>query len=117
MDNGLLNGVIVLDLKKAFDRVDHQILIRKLSMYGLHGLTLEWLKSYLKNRRQICKVNHVMSKQHVIRCGVPQGSNLSPLISFYINDLPKCLEETKVSMFGDDTNLSTIGKTVKELES
>ncbi len=60
MDNGLLNAVLFVDLKKAFDFVDHQILINKLALYGIRGITLNWFKSYLSNRKQnlICKVNN-----------------------------------------------------------
>ena len=118
MDEGFLNGVIFLDLKKAFDCVNHNILIRKLSIYGVRGQALEWFKSYLNNRKQICKNNQVVSEQHTIRCGVPQGSNLGPLLFvLYINDLPHCLDDASASMFADDTNLTTKGKTIEEVEA
>jgi hypothetical protein len=71
-----------LDLKKAFDcgRHDHDILIKKLSYFGCKGTTLNWFKSYLTNRKQMCKVNQVTSQPRIIRCGVPQGSNLGPIL-------------------------------------
>ena len=107
MDKGLLNGIIFLDLKKAFDCVNHDILIKKLSHIGCRGTTLNWFKSYLTNRKQTCKVNQTTSKCRTIRCGVPQGSDLGPILFLiYINDLPNCLKTTTASMFADDTNLT-----------
>ena len=69
----LLNGIIFLDLKKAFDCVDLDILIKKLSYFGCKGTTLNWFRSYLTNRKQMCKVNQVTSQPRTIRCSVPQG--------------------------------------------
>ena len=72
MDRGYLNGVIFLDLKKAFDCVDHEILLKKLILYGCNGLTLDWFRSYLTNRTQMCKIAQTVSSPAVITCGVPQ---------------------------------------------
>ena len=80
MDKGYLNGVIFLDLKKAFDCVNNDILIRKLKLYGCSENTLCWFKSYLTNRSQMCKIGRTISQERVIRCGVPQGSTLGPLL-------------------------------------
>ena len=80
MDNSLLNGVLFLDLKKAFDCVDHQVMLNKLALYCIRGITLNWFKSYLSNRKQICKVNNIFSDIKPINTGVPQGSNLGPLL-------------------------------------
>ena len=80
MDQGQINGVIFLDLKKAFDTVDHQILLSKLQAYGIRGLTLKWFQSYLDQRKQICMLNNFKSDTETICCGVPQGSNLGPLL-------------------------------------
>ena len=118
MDNGLLNGVLFLDLKKAFDCVDHQILLNKLALYGIRGITLNWFKSYLSNRKQICKVNNIFSDVKPIKTGVPQGSNLGPLLFLtYVNDLPNCLDSASASMFADDTNITITGQTVQELQT
>ena len=118
MDKGLVNGIIFLDLKKAFDCVDHNILTEKLMKFGCIGNTLNWFKSYLTNRKQMCKVNQTTSKSRTISCGVPQGSNLGPILFLlYVNDLPNCLKSTSASMFADDTNLTASGNTITELHN
>ena len=118
MDKGLTTGFLFLDLKRAFDTVDHKILISKLEKYGIRGTALHLFQSYLSDRKKICKLQNTMSKVVDITCGVPQGSNLGPLLFLlYINDLPNCPEETQASMFADDTNLFCQGKSSTEIES
>ena len=70
MDNGRYTANIFIDLKRAFDTVDHDILLAKLKIYGIENLELTWFTSYLTNRKQFCKVNGVCSKTKDIRCGV-----------------------------------------------
>ena len=97
----------------------HNILTEKLMKFGCIGNTLNWFKSYLTNRKQMCKVNQTRSKCRTISCRVPQCSNLGPILfSLYVNnDLPNCLKSTSAGMFADDTNLTASGHTIKELHN
>ena len=117
MDKGLINGVVFLDLKKAFDTVDHDILIKKLEFYGIKNNALRWFISYLSNRKQVCKVGMSMSNGVNITAGVPQGSNLGPLLFLlYINDLPNCLNSSVPALFADDTNLTASDASASEIQ-
>ena len=118
LDRKMFNLVVQVDLKKAFDTVDHQILLRKLEIYGIKHHALALLESYLSNRNQKCQINGYLSSKKMIKCGIPQGSILGPLFFLlYINDLPQCLSKTKPRLFADDTNLTTSGDSLPHLET
>ncbi len=109
--------IIFLDLKKAFDTIDHQILLSRLHAYGIRGNAFKWFQSYLDQRKQMCMLNNCKSNIETIRCGVRQGSNRGPLlILIYINDLPNCSEATHNNLFADDTILSCQGHSSAEIE-
>jgi len=79
---------IYLDLQKAFDTVDHYILLNKVYKYGIRGKVWDWFKSYLTNRKQFVAIGDINSVTEVLYCGVPQGSILGPLLFFiYVNDI------------------------------
>ena len=80
MDRGEYTGAIFVDLKKAFDTVDHKVLLKKLFDIGVRGLTLKWFENYLINRRIVTKVNNSISEEKHLTHGVPQGSILGPLL-------------------------------------
>ena len=116
MDEGLINGVVFLDLKKAFDTVDHGILLKKLFLYGVRGRAHDWFGFYLSNRTHYCQVNGKLSEPRTIITGIPQGSILGPLLFLvYKNDLPNCLKSADCDMFADDTQLGTANKDVKAI--
>ena len=105
MDLGKLVDLVFIDLKKAFDTVDHNILCKKLELYGVQQRKLSWFKSYLTNREQLCRVNGVDSEIGDIEVGAPQGSCLGHLLFLvYINDLPQAVQGSNVSMYADDTS-------------
>ena len=113
-----INAVVFLDLKKAFDTVDHEILLSKLNHYGIQGNAYKWFKSYLNKRTQICSVNGSLSSKCSLNCGVPQGTILGPLLFLiYINDLPNCLSRCQPRMYADDTNLTFAGDNVDDIQS
>uniref|UniRef100_A0A672J846 Reverse transcriptase domain-containing protein n=1 Tax=Salarias fasciatus TaxID=181472 RepID=A0A672J846_SALFA len=112
LDKGGAVGAIFLDLKKAFDTVNHNILMTKLSSHNISTETLDWFKSYLKNRKHCTRIKSTMSSFLDRSVGVPQGSVLGPLLfSVYINDLPAVCPEVHTQMYADDAVLYVHAKT------
>ena len=116
IDRGMISGVVFLDLKKAFDTVDHSLLLTKLEHVGVRGHSLEWFNSYLTNRYQFVYINGILSEQDMIKCGVPQGSILGPLLFLiYINDLSNITDFATTRMYADDTNMTFTACSVEGL--
>ena len=118
VQNGDFVVGIYLDFSKAFDTVNHDILFRKLEWYGIRGIALDWFKSYLTGQTQLVTYNGVSSAPQTIKCGVPQGSILGPLLFLIcINDLANTCKASLPILFADDTNIFTSGRNQHELES
>ena len=97
---------VYIDLRKAFDTVNHSILLKKIEHYGVRGIVLDWFISYLTGRKQYVFYNGETSDLKHISCGVPQGSVLGSLLFLlYINDLPNISAKLKCFLFADDTNI------------
>ena len=111
MDNNMIPFSIFLDLSKAFDTIDHAILLDKLKHYGINGKYIQLFESYLSNRQQYVEIDNIKSNTLRMTTGVPQGSILGPLLFIiYINDFPKFSNMFNFTPYADDTTLlSTLG--------
>ena len=109
---------IFLDLCKAFDKIDHGIILNKLEYYGIWGVANDWFASYLSNRRQFASLFGTNLDYQTVTCGVPQGLVLGPLLFLlYINDVPKCSNILEFHLFADDTNLFLNSPNILNLET
>ena len=103
--NNLLT--VMIDFKKAFDTVNHQILIKKLECYGIRATQLKWFSSYLSNRRCFVEIDKIRSNIEYMNIGVPQGSILGPILFlFYVNDISSVSSNFSTTLFADDTTIS-----------
>ena len=120
IDNNMYTAGIFMDLSKAFDTIDHDILPQKLYHYGFREVSNEWFKSYLSNRKQMVSYNSILSSSESVECGVPQGSILGTLLFIiYMNDICHTSKLLNFILFADDTtvfysnsNLDTLYDTV-----
>ena len=118
MDKSKVTGALYMDLRKAFDTVNHSCLLHKLPYYGILNSEIDWISSYLFERSQIVFLDGVFSSREYISHGVPQGSILGPLLFvLLINDLPDQLKYCSVLMYADDTVLYFSSKCSKEIEN
>ena len=117
IDNGSLNSVVFLDIQKAFDTVDHEIMLNKLRCYSVQEDELKFFLSYLDGQQQCTSVNGIMSSPREITCGIQWGSILGPLLFIiYMNDLPLSVKEVNITMYADDTSLSKAIRGIQELK-
>ena len=117
INNNILSGAVFADFTKAFDVINHTLLLRKLNLYGLSPEAIKLLLSFLFNRRQVVLQGSETSSLMLLKHGVPQGSVLGPILfSIYINDLPLYIS-SPVELFADDTTIHNQGKTLHALSS
>ena len=105
-------------MKKAFDTVDHSILVKKLEKMGIRGKLLKWIENYLFGRVQKTICNNKLSNRSNVICGVPQGSILGPLLFLvYINDINDIFKNAKFQLYADDTVIYSSGENIFEIEN
>ena len=117
MDQSCLTGAVFIDLRRAFDTVDHALLLDKLRRYGIMESELAWFRDYLSNRTQIVSYQNKLSSPRTISTGVPQGSILGPLLFvLFINDLPEATAKCSVLLYADDAVLFSSAKDAQTIE-
>ena len=118
MDKRLHTGMILIDLQKTSDTLDHDVLLEKMKCMGFKKSLIKWFKSYLSNRNSFVLLEGVFSEESLITCGVPQGSILEPLLFLiYFNGLPQALSETASNLYADDTCIYYQRKDIQKIET
>ncbi|OOO00385.1 MAG: hypothetical protein ATN35_07545 [Epulopiscium sp. Nele67-Bin004] len=117
LDKGGVVGAVFLDLKKAFDTINHGILLGKLSTFNFSSGTINWIQSYLTNRSQFVRIKNHQSDTNSLAAGVPRGSILGPLLfSLYVNDLPTVCPNSNTIMYADDTVIFMHGSSAARVD-
>ena len=116
IENSMYSCGVFLDLSKAFDTVNHNILLSKLQSLGIRSIALDWFRSYLSNRKQFVSIGNANPAQRNISCRLPQGSVLGPLLFLlYVNDFSNCSKILDFHIFSDDSNLFYAHKSLENL--
>ena len=117
IDSGKITGSVFVDLKKAFDLVDHEILLHKLKSHNFSTKSLAIFKSYLTDRKQCCRHNNTFSSSRILSSGVPQGSILGPMLFLiYINDMCLHIDAPSLDLYADDSTLYKSGFGITEIQ-
>ena len=117
-DKGNIIGIASLDLSKAFDSINHSHLIEKMKKIGLNTNSLEWISSYLENRKQKTKFSKYTSQEEKVTSGVPQGSILGPILFIcFVNDMAELFNDCKVCSYADDTQIIVSERNSKQVKA
>ena len=109
--------MVLLDLAKAFDYIGHEILLQKLTCYGVWGDAYRWMQNFLYGRSQRVSIHGILLSKGEVKVGVRQGSILGPLLfSIYVNDLPATITDVNVNLYDDDTELPNCHSSLRHLE-
>ena len=119
LDNKKMVAIVSLDLSKAFDSINHKLLVQKLENLNLNVASIKFIKSYLENRKQITKFSNYISNEEKIKSGVPQGSILGPLLFLcFVNDLPEIFDKNcEFLSYADDTQLIVTAENIQSLKN